>query len=403
MKPAQKNPSERQLQRKRKYHLTILVLMLLLLAALFVVQCQLSHMKADMLAERKTEIDDKAKDKKFQEDSLQRYKDSLAAALLADSIARADSLARIQDSIVKATPKPLSPEEKARQDSIAARKRFVRDSIAQAKKAEEDSLNRRRKEIADSIEAYNNRDAIPPQAFILPPEGRYYDPIQIKVKCDEIRCKTFYAVGDTNQAQELTGAVTYNKTGDVYYQAEDSAGNRTPWQKVRYDMASDNLCGKNAYPVPVNGKTVCVDAYEYPNIPGEIAKDMVSHEQAVALCEQAGKRLCRFDEWSAACRGKDGFRYSYGNSYRPSVCNTNSKSAKRAGRKEGCRSWFGMYDMNGNLWEWTATPANAPNRFLVAGGAWDTQNESHCSSTKYSFYPQNQYNFVGFRCCADAK
>ena len=83
MKPAQKNSSERQLQRKRKYHLTILVLMLLLLAALFVVQCQLSHMKADMLAERKTEIDDKAKDKKFQEDSLQRYKDSLAAALLA--------------------------------------------------------------------------------------------------------------------------------------------------------------------------------------------------------------------------------------------------------------------------------------------------------------------------------
>ena len=62
-----------------------------------------------------------------------------------------------------------------------------------------------------------------------------------------------------------------------------------------------------------------------------------------------------------------------------------------------------MYDMNGYLWEWTAIPANAPNRFLVAGGAWDTQNESHCSSTKYSFYPQNQYNFVGFRCCADAK
>lgn len=62
-----------------------------------------------------------------------------------------------------------------------------------------------------------------------------------------------------------------------------------------------------------------------------------------------------------------------------------------------------MYDMNGNLWEWTDTPAREmPNRYLVAGGAWDTQNESKCTDTKYSFYPQNQYNFVGFRCCADA-
>ena len=102
----------------------------------------------------------------------------------------------------------------------------------------------------------------------------------------------------------------------------------------------------------------------------------------------------------AACRGKDGFKYSYGNSYKQSKCNTNTKAAKRSGRKTQCRSWWGMYDMNGNLWEWTSTTSKQhPDKFLVAGGAWNTNNESRCSESKFSFYPQNQYPSVGFRCC----
>ena len=59
-----------------------------------------------------------------------------------------------------------------------------------------------------------------------------------------------------------------------------------------------------------------------------------------------------------------------------------------------------MYDMNGNLWEWTSsTSKDHPNMFLVAGGAWNTNNGSQCTESKFSFYPQNQYPSVGFRCC----
>lgn len=404
----EKKVSDRIRQRKHRYHLTILILMALLLLTLFVVQCELSKMQSDMLAEREAMLDSISTYDNLRLDSLKRYNDSLEAA-------RADSIARYNDSLAILQPKELSPEEKAHQDSIAKRRKEIRDSLEREKKALEDSLKQARAAVADSIAradsirkadsiAYANRDSIPPEATIVPPEGRYYDPIQLKVKCDEYKCKTYYSIGDTNHIQELTKAVEYNKTGDVYYLAEDSAGNRTAWQKVHYDMASDNICGKNAYPVPVNGKTVCVDAYEYPNQPDAVVKDMVSHEQAKTLCANAGKRLCQFDEWSAACKGKDNLRYSYGSSYKPAKCNTNSSKARRAGRKEQCRSWYGMYDMNGNLWEWTDSPAEgAANRYLVAGGAWDTQNQSKCTDTKYSFYPQNQYNFVGFRCCADAK
>ena len=222
----------------------------------------------------------------------------------------------------------------------------------------------------------------------------------MKVKCDEIKCKTFLSIGDTLHPAEAGKAIEYNKTGSVFFFAEDSVGNRTKWEEAKYDMASDNICGKNAYPVPVGARTVCVDAYEYPNEADANPRDMVSQEQAEELCKQAGKHLCSIDEWQAACRGKDKTRFSYGDSYKQNKCNTNTKAMKRSGRKEQCRSWFGMYDMNGNLWEWTSTKSkDHPNMFLVAGGAWNTNNESKCTDSKFSFYPQNQYPSVGFRCC----
>ncbi len=378
----EQNKDFRENCKKKRNRWTVLILMIFLLSALFIVQCELSKMKSEMRETPKTDEGEKQ--------NIPEKRDSVISP---------DTLPTVQEETLDSTPKPKA-EAKSKPRNVP---KVNRDSIEQARKSLRDSIQRAdslRK--ADSI-AYANRDSIPPEATIVPPTGRYYEPIQLKVKCDEIKCKTFYSIGDTAHIEELTTPVTYNKTGDVFYFAEDSAGNRSAWQSVHYDMASDNVCGKNAYPVPVNGKTVCVDAYEYPNQPEAVVKDMVSHDEAVKLCEQAGKRLCRFDEWSIACKGKDGFRYSYGTSYKPFKCNTNTKSARRAGRKEECRSWYGMYDMNGNLWEWTDTPAKEmPNRYLVAGGAWDTQNESKCTDTKYSFYPQNQYNFVGFRCCADA-
>ncbi|MCQ2089362.1 MAG: formylglycine-generating enzyme family protein [Fibrobacter sp.] len=417
-----------QKNKRKKKNVVVLVLMFLLLLCLFIAQCHLDQIKQEALAkeqenalemQRRHALDSLRQAEQRKADSL-RIADSLAALAVDTTVVdtvpavdttpapvpqkpavNRDSIRHVRDSIrhvndsLKHVNDSLAAVEKARQDSIDKANKAIADSIAAAEKAKAEEAEKKR--IQDSI---RNSDKVPPTAEITPPAGRYYDPIKLKVKCDEIKCKTFLSIGDTNNPVEAGKAMEYNKTGSVFYFAEDSVGNRTPWEEAKYDMASDNVCGKNAYPVPVGGKTVCVDAYEYPNKADENPKDMVSQEEAVALCAKEGKHLCSIDEWQAACRGKDNLKYSYGDSYRQNKCNTNTKAAKRSGRKDQCRSWWGMYDMNGNLWEWTSSPSkDHPNMFLVAGGAWNTNNGSKCTESKFSFYPQNQYPSVGFRCC----
>ena len=402
------NNTPKNEKKNGKRNLVILLLMLLLLICLFIVQCQLNKIKQQALEDQKLSelalrqqqiLDSLRQLEQAKADSLKALEDARIADSLrmADSLRRADSL-RIADSLANIKPAINKDSLRNFRDSIRAVRKARKDSLdslARLDKARQDSLNKAR--LADSL---RNSDKVPPTAEITPPAGRYYDPIKLKVKCDEIKCKTFVSIGDTLNPQDASKGLDYNKTGSVFFYAEDSVGNRSAWEEAKYDMASDNVCGKNAFPVPVGAKTVCVDAYEYPNQPDATPKDMVSQEEAANICKKEGKHLCTIEEWQAACRGKDGFKYSYGNSYKQSKCNTNTKAAKRSGRKTQCRSWWGMYDMNGNLWELTSTTSKQhPDKFLVAGGAWNTNNESRCSESKFSFYPQNQYPSVGFRCC----
>ncbi|HHX15430.1 MAG TPA: SUMF1/EgtB/PvdO family nonheme iron enzyme [Fibrobacter sp.] len=381
----------------QKKNTLILALMLLLLITLFLVQCQLEKIKNNATQEQEAQTALLLK-QKYETDSLRRSDSleaielKLASEYLVDSIRISDSLAQHQATVLP-SKKDDSTQRLLKQAAI--------DSLKAVKEAEaliRDSLEKIR--IRDSL---HRADTIPPEAFLTPPAGRYYEPIRLKVKCDEVKCKTWLSFGDTNQIQDGSSGIEYNKTGVVFFRAEDSLGNLSAWEKGNYDMASDNRCGKNGFAVPVGKKEICVDAYEYPNIADEIPKDMVSHEQAANLCEKAGKRLCSIEEWQAACRGKEKVVYSYGNTYHPFKCNTNTKKVMRSGRKEQCRSWWGMHDMNGNLWEWTSSPSpQKSGMFLVAGGAWNGNNLTQCKENKFSFYPQNQYPYVGFRCCKDA-
>ena len=359
---------------KDRVSIWVLVIVIILLIFLFLIfQCQVE--------EKNRKSEELAKEQKQQQLLLAIEK----AQKIADSLIREDSLKKSAgDTAGEDSPSPAKRAFPATPSAGDTPATPPVDTVAKGQP-----------------KGFAHTDTLPPQPSILPPPGRYYKPVNLRVECGEPRCEAEISVGDSLNAEK--GVIeNHSKTATVYFRAIDSAGNASRWESVTYDMVSNNFCAENSYPVLVKGKTVCVDAYEFPNKPGEKPRNMVSQNAAAMLCENAGKRLCSVEEWQTACRGNSNSRYPYGNVYNQTKCATDLKTAKepsRSGFAEHCRSYYGMYDMSGNLWEWTNTPAEREGLFLVAGGAWNTQNASSCAETKFSFYPQNEYPFVGFRCC----
>ena len=67
------------------------------------------------------------------------------------------------------------------------------------------------------------------------------------------------------------------------------------------------LCKGEPYMVPVytNGNPrsarVCIDEFEFPNVPCELPFVWGSPAEAESLCKAEGKRLCTMQEWTLGC------------------------------------------------------------------------------------------------------
>ena len=352
-------------------------------------------------------------------DSLQRAitADSAAlAAVRAESLALADSLLRLRgqrggvdsvkwrlaDSAARARGGELTARRIA--DSLARLDKLRADSLARMDKLRADSLARvgaaRR---ADSL-ARASRDTTPPEFALDPVGGRYYGSVTVTARCEEPRCALMFAQGDTSRWAPWppsSGNLELKTAGKVWAYAQDSAGNRTAALLRAYTLEQgSHQCGRNAVPARSGAREFCIDQYEWPNESGARPQAMVAWQAANDSCAARGKRLCTQEEWRGACRGPENLTYPYGNRYEPRTCITSAKDPDRSGRRANCRSWAGVYDLSGNLWEWTSTPAARAGYYEVAGGSWGSGDHSACAETKYSFFPQNQYPLVGFRCCA---
>jgi len=161
---------------------------------------------------------------------------------------------------------------------------------------------------------------------------------------------------------------------------------------------------------------------------GVIPQGYVSPRIAEAACKQAGKRLCHPVEWRTACAGSEGYAFGYGPTRIANKCHDTGASPMvayhadtmkrgwglvelndprnnqveggigKTGQFPDCTNDFGVYDMVGNLSEWTADTNGT-----FQGGLWlDTaQHGDACAYRTISHgYGYHDYS-TGFRCCAD--
>ena len=154
----------------------------------------------------------------------------------------------------------------------------------------------------------------------------------------------------------------------------------------------------------VDVPAVCIDYYEYPNGRGRQPRTKVTWRAAVKQCERRGKRLCSEAEWERACKGPGGYRYAYGNQWRPDRCNTrdedgNDRPAAVSGSFAQCRSKFGVIDMAGNVAEWTSTAQGS--RYVVKGGGADRPGYASRCASRSRKKANYSSELIGFRCCKD--
>ncbi len=140
----------------------------------------------------------------------------------------------------------------------------------------------------------------------------------------------------------------------------------------------------------------------------------VNWHQAKAYCRWKGMRLPTEAEWEYAALAQTNRTYSWGDS--PPSPKTNAQSTERKPRKVGStppNAW-GLYDMTGNVWEWTAdrygsdyyteSPSSDPRgpsvgRYrVIRGGGWYSGEEQLRIKNRQWMAPEYGEVSLGFRC-----
>jgi protein-tyrosine phosphatase len=136
------------------------------------------------------------------------------------------------------------------------------------------------------------------------------------------------------------------------------------------------------------------------SLAGVIPWQVVDNIQAEKACQAAGKRLCTADEWQLACSGPERTVYAYGKRYEPTTCNgidafeSGVFHLSPTGSFPQCKSSWGAFDLNGNLWEHVAGGSD----HSVRGGAYNCSDSAalhRCDYIPASWIPSAR----GFRCC----
>lgn len=147
----------------------------------------------------------------------------------------------------------------------------------------------------------------------------------------------------------------------------------------------------------------------YPAGRGKHPVVLVSHADAEAYCAWRGRqearplRLPTEAEWEKAARGTDGRFFPWGNEFDPTRLNSFDKGpydTLPVGSYPQGASPFGVHDMAGMVFEWTATAGARPGTFIVKGGSWDDLPGVTRSAARHDRPAALKHVLIGFRCAA---
>jgi formylglycine-generating enzyme required for sulfatase activity len=150
---------------------------------------------------------------------------------------------------------------------------------------------------------------------------------------------------------------------------------------------------------------------EYPNKKGKYPVVNVSWYAARAYCEWVNKRLPTEAEWEYAARARTTTTFWWGDRWNGVFANASRKSANSVDNPNH-RNQFGLFDMLGNVWEWTSTlyspyPYNAKDGRedqkssgprVMRGGSWGVESKYLRSAIRVRELSQFTREDVGFRC-----
>lgn len=236
-----------------------------------------------------------------------------------------------------------------------------------------------------------------------PSGGLHYHAVQVAFIANR-SCSIHYRFENDKDWKLYTGEqITIAATTTLYFDALDSCGNMMERRQEYYKIETEYKkvpCPEGMVQVKVGATEFCIDRYEWPNRKGSTPQTYISLYQAMDSCYAVDKRLCSAEEWAIACSGPYSWKYPYGQRYERYGCVTQDTMLEPSGSKPECRSFYGAFDMSGSLLEWTSTKAKENSSFFyVVGGFWESGPKSSCGDKRYSYYPQNRHNPVGFRCC----
>lgn len=181
---------------------------------------------------------------------------------------------------------------------------------------------------------------------------------------------------------------TYEVTCAEYEKFAAATGHKTP------DSWGGKTCPSGWAQLPVTG---------------------VSWDDAQAYAAWAGKRLPTEAEWEFAARGTDGRKYPWGDQWEAGASNVKGTAGQLA--EVGAYrspSPFGVYDMSGNAWEWTATDfaiypggeavlaKNQRPGKVIRGGCYASTTGQATTTYRGVWPPRGEnYDRTGFRCVLD--